>query len=53
VIAAAARQEGELRPAAAMPMAVLHAIDAAIDGEPLDAAAERAARDATWRPSGP
>jgi hypothetical protein len=53
VIAAAAKQEGELRPAAAMPMAVLHAIDAAIDGEPLDAAAERAARDAAWRPSGP
>ena len=34
--------EGELRPAAAMPMAVLQAVDAAIDGEPLDAAAERA-----------
>lgn len=49
VIAAAAKQEGELRPAAAMPMAVLHAIDAAIDGEPLDAAAESAARDAGWQ----
>jgi hypothetical protein len=49
VIAAAAKQEGELRPAAALPMAVLHAIDAAIDGEPLDAAAESAARDAGWQ----
>ena len=49
VLAAAAKQEGELRPAAAMPMAVLQAIDAAIDGEPLDAAAESAARDAGWR----
>jgi hypothetical protein len=49
VIAAAAKQEGELRPAAAMPMAVLHAIDAAIDGEPLDAAAESAARDSGWQ----
>ena len=33
----------------AMPMAVLRAVDAAIDGEPLDAAAEAAARDAGWR----
>lgn len=32
-----------------MPMAVLRAVDAAIDGEPLDAAAEIAARDAGWR----
>jgi len=32
-----------------MPMAVLRAVDAAIDGEPLDAAAEVAARDAGWR----
>jgi hypothetical protein len=32
-----------------MPMAVLHAVDAAIDGAPLDAAAESAARDAGWR----
>ena len=49
VLAAAARQEGELQPAAAMPIAVLQAVDAAIDGEPLDAAAESAARDADWR----
>lgn len=49
VLAAAARQEGELQPAAAMPMAVLQAVDAAIDGEPLDAAAETAAREADWR----
>lgn len=31
-----------------MPMAVLTAVDAAIDGEPLDATAEAAARDAGW-----
>ncbi len=49
VLAAATAQQGELRPAAAMPMAVLHAVDAAIDGVPLDAAAESAARDAGWR----
>ncbi len=49
VLAAASAQDGELRPAAAMPMAVLHAVDAAIEGEPLDAAAESAARDAGWR----
>jgi len=49
VLATAARQEGDLRPAAALPMAVLQAVDAAIDGEPLDAAAETAARDAGWR----
>lgn len=49
VLAAAARQEGELAPASAMPMAVLEAIDAAIDGEPLDAASEAAARDAGWQ----
>ena len=49
VLATAPAQQGELRPAAAMPMAVLHAVDAAIDGEPLDAAAEEAARNAGWR----
>ncbi len=49
VLAAATRQEGELQPAAALPMTVLHAVDAAIDGEPLDAAAETAARDAGWQ----
>ena len=48
-LAAAPAQAGELRPASAMPMAVLHAVDAAIAGEPLDAAAETAARDAGWR----
>jgi hypothetical protein len=51
VLAAAAKQEGELQPAAAMPMAVLQAVDAAIDGEPLDAAAELAARDSGWQPA--
>ena len=49
VLAAAPPHEGELRPAAAMPIPVLQAVDAAIDGEPLDAAAEAAARDAGWR----
>ena len=49
VLAAAPTREGELRPAAAMPVPVLHAVDAAIDGEPLDAAAEARARDAGWR----
>ena len=44
VLAAAPAREGEVRPAAAMPIAVLQAVDAAIDGEPLDAAAEAAAR---------
>lgn len=53
VLAAAAPEEGELRGAAAMPMAVLQAVDAAIDGEPLDAEAEAAARDAGWPPSEP
>lgn len=49
VLATAPAHEGELRPAAAMPMAVLHAVDATIEGGPLDAAAESAARDAGWR----
>lgn len=49
VLAAAPTREGELRPAAAMPVPVLHAVDAAIEGEPLDAAAEARARDAGWR----
>jgi hypothetical protein len=49
VLAAATPLQGELQPAAAMPMAVLQAVDAAIEGEPLDAAAEHAARDAGWR----
>lgn len=49
VLAAARSRQGELRPAGAMPMAVLHAVDAAIDGEPLDAAEEAEAREAGWR----
>jgi hypothetical protein len=49
VLAAAAAQPGELQPAAAMPMAVLQAVDAAIDGEALDAEAEAAARDSGWQ----
>jgi len=49
VLAAAPAQEGDLRPAAAMPIAVLQTVDAAIDGEPLDAAAEAAARERHWQ----
>ncbi len=49
VLATTPAHEGELRPAAAMPMTVLHAVDAMIDGEPLDAASETAARDGGWR----
>jgi hypothetical protein len=49
VLAAAPSRAGGMRTAAAMPMAVLQAVDAAIEGEPLDAAAEAAAREAGWR----
>jgi hypothetical protein len=49
VLAAAQLREAGMRPAAAMPMAVLQAVDAAIDGEPLDAEAEAAARDSGWQ----
>ncbi len=49
VLAAAPSRAGGMRTAAAMPMAVLQAVDAAIEGEPLDAAAETAARDAGWQ----
>jgi anti-sigma factor RsiW len=48
-LASAPGTSGDIRPAAAMPLTVLHAIDARIAGEPLDAAAEAAARDAGWR----
>lgn len=48
-LATAPAQGGEVRTAAAMPLDVLQAVDAAIVGEPLDAAAEAAARDAGWR----
>ncbi len=50
VLAAAAPQDGELRGAASMPMAVLRAVDASIEGEPFDAPSEIAARNAGWRP---
>jgi len=49
VVAAAPAEEGVLRPAAAMPAAVLQAVDSAIDGEALDAQAEAAARDSGWQ----
>ena len=49
VLAAAAPEQGDLRGAASMPMAVLQAVDASIDGEPMDAPAEIAARDAGWQ----
>lgn len=50
VLAAAAPQDGELRGAASMPMAILRAVDASIEGEPFDAPTEIAARDAGWQP---
>ena len=37
---------GDLRPAATMPLAVMHAVDGTIEGEPFNAAAESATRDA-------
>jgi hypothetical protein len=49
VLAAAASQQGELRPATAMPLVVLQMVDAKISGEPFDASQEEAARDAGWR----
>lgn len=49
VLAAASAREDGMQPAAAMPLAVLQAVDAAIEGEPLDAAAEAAARDSGWQ----
>lgn len=52
VLAAAAPEAGELRAAAAMPIAVLQSVDVAIDGEPLDAEAEAAARSAGWEVPG-
>lgn len=48
-VLAASEPAGEVRTASAMPQAVLSTVDAAIAGEPLDAAAEAAARDAGWR----
>jgi hypothetical protein len=48
-LAAAAPREDGMRTAASLPLEVLRAVDAAIEGEPLDAAAEAAARDAGWR----
>ncbi len=53
VLAAATPQEGELRGAASMPMAVLRAVDASIEGEPFDVPTEIAARDAGWKPPVP
>jgi hypothetical protein len=50
-LAKVAPASGEVRTAASMPAEVLRAVDAAIEGEPLDAAAESAARDAGWRNS--
>ena len=49
VLAAALSEDGELRGAASMPMAVLQAMDGLIAGEPLDAPSEIAARDAGWQ----
>lgn len=53
VLAAAAPQEGELRGAASMPMAVLRAVDTSIEGEPFDALKEITARNAGWQAPAP
>jgi len=50
-LAESAGQDGEVRTASSMPLAVLQAVDATIDGEPLDATAEASARDAGWKSS--
>lgn len=50
VLAAAESADGELRAAGTLPAAVLLAVDAAIEGDPLDAEAEAAAREAGWQP---
>jgi len=49
LLTAAAPSEIGSHQVTVMPMAVLRAVDTAIDGEPLDAAAEAAARDAGWQ----
>ena len=49
VLADAPVEAGELRAAASMPAPVARAVDTVIDGEPLDAAGEIAAREAGWR----
>ena len=49
VLAPATAAGGELRTASALPIAVLQAMDSSIEGAPLDAAAEAAAREAGWR----
>ena len=46
-----ATADGHLRQAAsALPASVLAAVDAQAAGDPLNAAQERAARDAGWHP---
>jgi hypothetical protein len=47
--ASASGRSGELRTASSLPAAVLAELDARLEGEPLDAEGERAARDAGWR----
>lgn len=49
VLAEMPSSSGELRAAASMPMAVLHAVDVSIAGQALDAVAEEKAREAGWR----
>jgi hypothetical protein len=41
-------QSGPMRQAAAMPPGILMEIEKRLDGEPFDAAGEKAARDASW-----
>lgn len=49
-LAPSERQDGPFRTASSLPPALAAAIEARMAGEPLDAAAERAARDAHWAP---
>jgi hypothetical protein len=42
------QEGGGMRPAASTP-GILQAVESRLDGEPLDAAAEKAARDSKWR----
>jgi hypothetical protein len=48
VLAKSAGASGEMRQAATLPPAVIAAIAATIDGDPLDAAGEEAARKSAW-----
>lgn len=52
LLADAPVEAGDVRAAASMPAPVARAVDVAIAGEPFDAKAEAAAREAGWRNAG-